>query len=60
MQADILVVDTPWYTNVNEDGSFTLEGIPKKPGTLNIWHPRSNLKKLVLNSNPRNVINIDL
>jgi plastocyanin len=60
MQADILVVDTPWYTNVNDDGSFSLENIPNKPGTLHVWHPRSNLKKLNVNNNQVNAFDIDL
>jgi len=41
MQADILVVDTPYYTRADGDGRFRLENIPPGPGTLHIWHPRS-------------------
>lgn len=43
MQADILVLDTPWYTTVNEDGSYLLNNLPKVDGTLFSWHPRSKL-----------------
>jgi len=60
MQADILVLDTPWYTNVNDDGSFSLEDLPNKPGTLHVWHPRSNLMKLSVNNNQINGFDIDL
>jgi plastocyanin len=60
MQADILVVDTPWYTSVNDDGSFSLVDLPNKPGTLHVWHPRSNLKKIAVNNNQVNAFNIDL
>ena len=41
MQADVLVLDTPWYVNVNSDGSFSLQDLPDQTGTLNIWHPRA-------------------
>jgi plastocyanin len=60
MQADILVVESPWYTNVNDDGSFSLENVPDKPGTLHVWHPRSNLKKLKINKKQNNTFDIDI
>ena len=43
MQADVLVLDTPWYINVSSDGRFSLDDIPDQPGTLHIWHPRAQL-----------------
>jgi plastocyanin len=60
MQADILVLDTPWYTNANEDGSFSLIDVPNQPGTLHVWHPRSNLMKLSVNNNQMSAFDIDL
>lgn len=51
MQADILVMDTPYFTQVKSDGSFELKNIPEVSGTLNIWHPRGNIQRLQLNKN---------
>lgn len=41
MVATVLVVDTPFSTSPNFDGSFRLEGLPDGPGTLKVWHERS-------------------
>lgn len=50
MQAEVLVVDTPYYTRVRDDGGFVLKGIPPGPGELRIWHPRADeqVKKMDL------------
>ena len=41
MRAEILVMNTPWFTRVNDNGEFRLDGLPPQPGTLFVWHPRS-------------------
>jgi plastocyanin len=51
MQADILVLETPHFTRVDEQGNFTLTGLSSTDGTLKIWHPRGNIKSLVINAN---------
>jgi plastocyanin len=43
MFAYILVLDTPYFTRVQEDGSFELRNLPAGPGQLIIWHPRTQL-----------------
>ncbi|WP_395373993.1 plastocyanin/azurin family copper-binding protein [Marinicella sp. W31] len=41
MQADVIVLDTPWYVNVDLNGHFSLQNLPNEPGTLHVWHPRA-------------------
>ena len=41
MRANVLVLETPYYTRPQADGSFNLGGLPSGPGTLVIWHPRA-------------------
>lgn len=43
MAANILVLDTPYYTRPDQDGSFELRGLPAGPGELVYWHPRGSL-----------------
>lgn len=40
MSAYVVVLETPWYTNVDAGGAFLLAGLPAGPGTLHVWHPR--------------------
>lgn len=44
MQADILVVDTPYFARVNVDGTFALANVPVGSGSLYLWHPRGALQ----------------
>ncbi len=44
MQADVLVVNTPFFTRVGVDGSFKLDGLPQGTGSLFLWHPRAALQ----------------
>jgi plastocyanin len=41
MQADVLVLDTPYFTRPQRDGQFRLSGLPRGEGTLTVWHPRA-------------------
>lgn len=41
MEAWIKVVPTPYYTTANENGTFTLEGVPAGQYTVTAWHPRA-------------------
>jgi len=38
MHAHVLVLDTPWYVLADDDGGFTLTGLPTGSGTLHAWH----------------------
>lgn len=42
MQADVLILDTPYYTHPNRDGRFSLSGLPAGAGTLWVWNPRAD------------------
>jgi plastocyanin len=41
MAAYVLVLDTPWFAAPGADGAFALEGLPEGPGTLHVWHART-------------------
>lgn len=41
MVAYIMVLDTPYYTAPGRDGRFRLFGLPEVPGTITVWHERS-------------------
>lgn len=43
MFAYILVLDTPYFTAVREDGSFDLVSLPSGPGTITVWNPRGEV-----------------
>jgi len=49
MQADLLVLDTPYYTYVDNNGNFSLPDLPSDSGELYFWHPRAKLEKIVIN-----------
>ena len=48
MQADILVVETPYFARVDQQGNFALSGLSDSEGVLKIWHPRSNIKSITI------------
>ena len=43
MFAYILVLDTPYFTQVQSDGSFDLHGLPAAAGELTVWNPRGEV-----------------
>ncbi|HVS03871.1 MAG TPA: methylamine utilization protein [Thermoanaerobaculia bacterium] len=42
MVAYVLVLDTPYFTRPDGHGAFRLAGLPDAPGTLTVWHERSD------------------
>ena len=44
MEAYILVVDTPFYSKTDNNGNFTITGVPPGEYTLNVWHPHFDEK----------------
>lgn len=45
MQANVLVVDTPYMVSPGKDGHFVLDKLPPGGGKLMIWHPRANVRE---------------
>lgn len=43
MFAYILVLNTPYYTEVGDDGSFLLRRLPAGPGEITVWNPRGQV-----------------
>ena len=41
MSAMVLVLPTPWWTQPNADGTFTLPGVPPGEYVLHAWHERA-------------------
>ena len=50
MVAYVLILDTPFYTKVDQNGQFSLADLPKGKGVLTVWHERAKkaLKKIEL------------
>lgn len=42
MVAHILVLDTPFYATVAENGAFSFSEVPDGPGTIYLWHERAS------------------
>lgn len=48
MRLDLVVLATPYYTRPDRNGRYSLEGLPKGPGTLVFWHPRADAQQVAL------------
>jgi hypothetical protein len=48
MQANVLVVDTPYVTRPNNTGTFKLVGLPSGQGKVWTWNPRANAQALAV------------
>ena len=44
MQANVLVVDTPYVASPGTDGHFELANLPSGTGKLMVWHPRATIQ----------------
>ncbi|MFV0543988.1 MAG: hypothetical protein ACK5L8_09915 [Marinicella pacifica] len=40
MQADVIVLDTPYFTYADKNGHYQLNNVPMSDGQLYFWHPR--------------------
>lgn len=60
MQSSILVLETPFFTQVANDGSFQLNNIPAGRGTLHIWHPRASEKTQAFTVSANQTLDISL
>lgn len=48
MRADVLVLQNPFWTSVQADGSWTLSGVPRGAHTLVAWEPNGGVTKIRL------------
>lgn len=55
MQADVLILDTPYYTQPSRNGRFSLSGLPAGTGKLWIWNPRAEAHSVAATSPSRNM-----
>jgi plastocyanin len=46
MRAFVVVTENPFFAVTNEDGAFSIEGLPAGAYALEAWHPRFGAKKL--------------
>ncbi len=60
MFAYILVLDTPYFADVHDDGSFELHGLPPGPGEVTVWNPRSEIQHQHLTAVTDAPLNLEL
>ncbi len=48
MQANVLVVDTPYIVSPDKQGRFKLANLPAGGGKLAVWHPRANVQEQIV------------
>ena len=60
MFAYILVLDTPYFTAVHEDGSFDLASLPNGPGEVTVWNPRGEVWRQHLDAATAGALSVEL
>ena len=60
MAAYVLALGTPFYTQPNENGEFILDGLPRLPGQLMIWHERTQEFVEVINDSANHVVHANM
>lgn len=40
MEAFVVIMQNPYFTVVDKEGGFTIEGVPEGEYTLKVWHPK--------------------
>ncbi len=48
MIGHILVLDTPFFAEVAENGEFSFSGVPEGPGRVYLWHERARPKAVAV------------
>jgi plastocyanin len=60
MFAYILVLDTPFFTHPQPDGSFELASLPAGPGVLTVWNPRGEVWRQHLDSSAASALAVEI
>ena len=60
MQANVLVLDTPYFVHPDKDGNFELSGLPAGSGKLMIWNPRAATQTMAANASSPAAIPVKL
>jgi plastocyanin len=60
MQANVLVVDTPFIVSPGSDGRFAFDKLPAGSGKLMVWHPRANVQGQVVKVPAQGLVSVRL
>jgi plastocyanin len=60
MQANVLVVDTPYIVSPGSDGHFVFDSLPSGSGKLMVWHPRANVQSQVVKVPAQGLVSVRL
>lgn len=60
MYAFILVLNTPYFTKVEDQGEFSLRDLPAGPGMLTIWNPQTKVWREHVNTLQQNTLDVSL
>jgi plastocyanin len=60
MQANVLVVDTPFIVSPGSDGRFAFDKLPPGSGKLMVWHPRANVQGQVVSVPAQGLVSVRL
>lgn len=60
MYAFILVLDTPYFTMVDDQGRYSLRDLPAGPGTLTFWNPQTRVWREHVDTQQQSVLDVSL
>lgn len=60
MFAYILVLNTPYFDNLQDNGQFSLSNLPRGPGELTIWNPQTKVWREHLPALPQTALHVTL
>ncbi len=60
MSAFVVVVDTPWFTTADEEGSFAVDDLPPGRYTVRAWHPGGESEPMEVTVEAGSTLELDL